>query len=140
MTEKNGPKFNTKITSNSKHFRHAARASPLSGRHIPNQYASPLDTKHLMTPAEFHSQFIQGKTGNRYTDDEDIVEIPEGVRGNSLERTSSPSTPVTATSVTATQRSETATSLGGSTVIDNDEQAPTGWYASPRYNWKTILI
>ena len=123
MTKETTPKINSRMSSDSSHFRNAARASPLSGRHIPNQYMSPLDTKHLITPSQFESKYVAGKPGNRYTDNEDIVEIPEGVSGNSVVLPSTPSTPVT-----ATQRSETVTSVGSSTTYrDEDNHVPTGW-------------
>lgn len=123
MTKETTHQINSRMSSDSSRFRNAARAAPLSGRHIPNQYMSPLDTRHLITPAEFETKYVAGKAGNRYTDNEDIVEIPERVSGNSVVRPNTPSTPVT-----ATQRSDTATSVGsGTTYRDEDDHVSTGW-------------
>lgn len=76
-----------------------------------------------MSPEEFHQQFIRNKPGNRYTDNNDVVEEPEH------DAPQSPDTPITATSLTNTQRSETQTSFGSSIGDhhENLEQAPTGW-------------
>ena len=121
MGEKSKPQSNSKLSPEYARFRNAARASPLSGRHVPMHYTTPLDTQNLITAEEFQRQFIRNKPGNRYTDTDDVVEAPKDARSES------PSTPVTATSGTATQRSETETSLEGSTILDTDDHAPTGW-------------
>lgn len=76
-----------------------------------------------MSPEEFHNRFIRNKPGNGYTDNNDFVEEPDH------DQPQSPDTPVTATSASNTQRSETQTSLGSSTYHEN-EQAPTGWYCA----------
>jgi hypothetical protein len=128
MNENLRSQDNPTMNTDSTRFRNAARVSPLSGRHIPTKYTSPLDTQHFLTPEEFHDQFIRNKPGNRYTDKHDVLEIPLRTNMAASKSSQSPVTPVTATSTTATQRSETQTSVGSSTYHHNDEQAPTGWY------------
>jgi hypothetical protein len=108
------PKSNTRACN-------AARVSPLSGRHVPTKYSSPLDTSHLMSPEEFHNRFIRNKPGNVYTGNKGIVEESEH------DQLQSPETPVTTSSVSNSQRSETQTSLGSSTYHENVEEPPAGW-------------
>jgi len=107
--------------------RNAARMSTLSGRHVPMKYTTPLNTKHLMGREEFERTYIRNKPGNRFTDDGEVVEIPESANHRSPV---SPSTPTTATSTSATQRSDTVTSVGSSTTYHDSQEdhAPTGWY------------
>ena len=110
----------------------AARVSPLSGRYHPKKYTSPLDTKNLLTPEEFHRQFVKNNSKNPYTEHKSINEVPGPVK-RMRQSVESPVTPVTASSTA--QRSDTQTSLGGDTYIENDDYAPSGWYALslPRY-------
>jgi hypothetical protein len=118
MSEKSKREINAKGNTR---VCNAARVSPLSGRFTPKTYSSPLDMSHLMSPEEFHQQYIRNKPGNAYTDDNVIVEEPHH------DQPLSPETPVTATSASNTQRSDTQTSFGSSTYQENDEQAPRGW-------------
>ena len=121
MSEKTRLQINPTAHLNPPRGRNAARASPLSGRYCPTKYSSPLDTQHLMTPKEFQSRYIRNKPGNRYTDTGEVVEIPKD--GEPI----SPQTPITPSTATSTQRSETQTSLGSSTYHENEEHAPTRW-------------
>lgn len=113
-------------TTESPQCRNAARMSTLSGRHVPMKYTTPLDTKILMGRDEFEKKYIRNHPGNRFTDDGEIIEIPESANHRSPV---SPNTPTTATSTSATQRSDTVTSVGSNTTYqENDEEhAPTGW-------------
>ena len=122
MSDKTRLQINPTDHLNPRLGRNASRVSPISGRHRPTKYSSPLDTQHLMTPDEFQIQYIRNKTGNRYTDNGDVVEILEHGEANPL------LTPTTLFTVVCTQRSETQTSLGCSTHKENGEHAPTGWY------------
>jgi len=90
------------------------------------KYTTPLDTKILMGRDEFEKKYIRNHPGNRFTDDGEIIEIPESANHRSPV---SPNTPTTATSTSATQRSDTVTSVGSNTTYqENDEEhAPTGW-------------
>lgn len=109
-------------------YKNAARASALSGRYHPKKYTSPLDTKNLITPGEFHRQFIKNGSKNPYTQRRSASEVPAPV--NKLRQSlDSPVTPVTALSGT-TQRSLTNSSVGGDTYHENDDNAPLGWYYS----------
>jgi hypothetical protein len=112
-------------TTESPQCHNAARMSTLSGRHVPMKYTTPLDTKNLMGRDEFEKMYIRNHPGNRFTDDREIVEIPESANHRSPV---SPNTPTTATS-SATQRSDTVTTVGSNTTYqENDEEhAPTGW-------------
>jgi hypothetical protein len=121
MSEKTRLQINPTLHLKTPRGRNAARLSPLSGRYCPTKYSSPLDTQHLMTPDEFQNQYIRNKPGNRYTDKNDVVEIPQHGEPPS------PQTPITPSTETSTQRSETQTSLGSSTYHENEEHAPTGW-------------
>ena len=87
---------------------------------------TPLDTKNLMGREEFEKKYIRNKPGNRFTDDGKVVEIPEPENHRSP---ASASTPTTAASTSATQRSDTVMSVASSaTYQENEEHAPTGWY------------
>ena len=135
-TTLNPPTMNSNLKrpmdkSDSPQCRNAARMSTLSGRHIPMKYTTPLDTKHLMGKDEFERKYIRNKPGNRYTDDEAVVEVPDSVHHRSPV---SPTTPTTATSTSATQRSDTVTSVGSNTTYQESQEdhAPTGWYCRNR--------
>jgi hypothetical protein len=130
MSENSRPQ-NPKAMPDYTRFRNAARVSPLAGRYHPKKYTSPLDTQNLMSTKEFHQKYIGKRPGNHYTDATDIIEVPEQKELRSPASPQTPETPLTATSVTATQRSETETSLGSDTYHENEEFAPTGWYVHP---------
>ena len=119
----NGPNQTKQIQPNCTRYRNAARASPLTGRHVPTKYTSPNDTNRLITKEEFMNRFIRDKAGNRYTDSDDIIEQPSPT---SLISPTTPSS-IAPTSASTTQRTETATSYGSDTSQDKVEHAPTGW-------------
>jgi hypothetical protein len=98
--------------------KNAARASPLAGRFIPSKYLSPIDTQHLMTTDKFHDQFIRNKPGNKYTGRRDVIEVPSPTSTQS---------PITAT-FSASQRSDSQTSMGSNDHRYNEYSAPSGWY------------
>lgn len=119
-------------------FKNAARASVLSGRYRAKPYTSPLDMKNLITPEEFHRQFIKNGSRNPYTKSttaaaaaaraSGMSEVPAAKVRGSLE---SPVTPVTASSAATARRSGTDTSFGGDTFIEHGEEDHSplwGWY------------
>jgi hypothetical protein len=115
------PQTNLKVQPNFVRKKNSARVSPLTGRHRPNKYATPQEAPRLMSPDEFWNEFIRSKPGNCYTDDSDVVDLPD------VPSPQSTATPMTASTVTGSEPSEIRTSLGGSTINEHEETAPTTW-------------
>lgn len=101
----------------------------MSGRFEPKRFSpGEVDESQLISKAEFHNKYIKNKPGNVYTDTGDVLEVPEPVRAATPVSLHSPQTPVTAISG-STQRSETESSLGGSTYREEEDRAPSSWFA-----------
>jgi len=127
MREKPRPKVEVDYSQ----YRNPARAPPMSGRFMPKRYSSDQDTKHMLSTAHFYDKYIHNQRGNPYTNSGDIVEVGAQEAVPAPVSPQSPETPVTAISAT-TQRSETQSTLGGSTILEEHEDHTSSlWYIFP---------
>jgi len=129
MGEENHEKVRPRVVIDYSRFRNVARAPPMSGHFEPKKFSpGEVDESQLLSTAEFRKKYIKNQPGNVYTDTGDVVEVPGPVRAVTPVSLHSPQTPVTALSG-STQRSETESSLGGSTYREEEDRAPSSWFA-----------
>lgn len=119
-----------------KQYRNAARASPLSGHFVPKTFTEGSDDNDLIPVKEFHKRYIHRQPGNIYTDSGDIEEVPSPTATSPTAISPiSAHTPLSPRKSSSTwRRTGTESSLGGSTVREEEEVATSSWYC-PRLHW-----